>query len=226
MNKDFQLKNFREIHALTQSDVADIIDISRATYSEIENGKRELSLDELAKLLSQYENDKLLIDLFTSKIEKIFKVRKLGARLKKAIEDSLSTRNYRINKAIDYSSLREIIIYLANNTGGNPLFESSSLETILRIIQEDPKQTNFSYKEFLLILEKQGEIRLLKSKSRYMRIISNRQANMDLIPSKIITELDFIISIFKANLNSDITSNKMIHIVEVLLMERRHQNFS
>lgn len=49
-----KLKELREENALTQSTVADFLNIKQNTYSQYENEKRQLPIDVLIKLAKYY----------------------------------------------------------------------------------------------------------------------------------------------------------------------------
>ena len=49
-----KLKELREENGLTQFDVANILNVKQNTYSQYENGKRQLPIDVLIKLAKFY----------------------------------------------------------------------------------------------------------------------------------------------------------------------------
>ena len=53
--KPMRIKDLREDHDLTQSDVADYLDIKQNTYSQYETGQRQLPLECLIALAKLYK---------------------------------------------------------------------------------------------------------------------------------------------------------------------------
>lgn len=51
------LRNIREKHGYTQSDMAESLDISCIHYSQIEQGRHRMSLDLMMKITSMYDVD-------------------------------------------------------------------------------------------------------------------------------------------------------------------------
>ena len=50
-----RLKELREENNLTQTQVAELLNVKQNTYSQYENGKRQLSIDLLIKLAKFYK---------------------------------------------------------------------------------------------------------------------------------------------------------------------------
>lgn len=50
-----RIKELREENALTQQAVAEFLNVKQNTYSQYENGKRQLSIDMLIKLANFYK---------------------------------------------------------------------------------------------------------------------------------------------------------------------------
>lgn len=50
-----QLKKLRAIRAITQLDVATILEVGKSTYCQYENGDRKISIDKLCKLADEFD---------------------------------------------------------------------------------------------------------------------------------------------------------------------------
>ncbi len=55
MSKFIRLKELREQNNKTQKEIAEILNIQQNTYSQYENGQRQISLDFLIKLANFYQ---------------------------------------------------------------------------------------------------------------------------------------------------------------------------
>ena len=55
MSKFIRLKELREQNSKTQREIAEILNIQQNTYSQYENGQRQISLDFLIKLANFYQ---------------------------------------------------------------------------------------------------------------------------------------------------------------------------
>ncbi len=52
---DMRLKQLREENALTQSDIAKVLNVRQNTYSQYENGQRQIPLTSLVALAQYYK---------------------------------------------------------------------------------------------------------------------------------------------------------------------------
>lgn len=118
----------RSKHKMTQEQLAAELSISRPTYLQIEQGKRELTISEAKKLAS----------LFEMSLENFLATKDPGPRViidkgdTKKSEDLL----VRITKK-DLDKFKQVLLYILNKVGGKPNVGETVLHKLLYFIDFD-----------------------------------------------------------------------------------------
>ncbi len=126
------IQQLRKKHNLTQEFLASEIGISRPTYMQIEQGKRDLTIIEAQRLAKIFD---ISFDLFLQGKEgakTIVEVKnKKKQRQKKELEVRISIPQKKIDK------FRQILLYILKKVGGNPNVGMTVLYKLLYFIDFD-----------------------------------------------------------------------------------------
>lgn len=126
-----RIKALRDSFKLSQEDVAKKIGISRVSLSQIENGERKLTAEEVAKLSSIFKIDTdILLDLKRN-VEVIIKKSKGHSINKQKPEIRISVPQKNLDK------FKEVLLYILNKVGSRPNIGETVLYKLLYFIDFD-----------------------------------------------------------------------------------------
>lgn len=123
------VRKLREQHSMTQQNLADLLGLLRPTISQIENGERKLSADELLKLA----------DIFNVSVENLLGIQKEPQIIiKKEKVKKTPKSQIRINvPQKNINKFREVLLYILNKVGSKPNIGETVLYKILYFIDFD-----------------------------------------------------------------------------------------
>ena len=125
-----KIKNIRDRIDLSQEKLADLLGVSRVALSQIENGERKISAEEIAKLAKIFNlSSDLLLDL--DKDMKVVFEKSKGERLEKKIEMRISVPQRNLDK------FKEVLLYILNKVGSKPNIGEAVLYKLLYFIEFD-----------------------------------------------------------------------------------------
>lgn len=178
------IQKLRKKHNLTQEFIASEIDVSRPTYLQIEQGKRDLTLTEARKLAEVFEIpfETFLQEKETTKITVQIKDQQKKRKKEKA-EIRISIPQKNVDK------FKQVLLYILKKIGGKPNIGMTVLYKILYFIDFDYYEkyedqlmglvylknnygpTPLLFKDLIQEMIKKNEIEKIKSKfHRYPQI--------------------------------------------------------
>lgn len=176
-NLGIKIKKLREQVGLSQEKLADLMKINRVTISQIENGARKISAEEIANLSKIFNiTSDVLLDL-----KKDIKV-VLDKKAKGPVETKTGIRISIPQKNLD--KFKEVLLYILNKVGSKPNIGESVLYKILyfvdfnyyekyeeQLIGATYIKNNYgpSPKEFIKIVEEMEGKDLSKVKDKYFQ---------------------------------------------------------
>lgn len=126
-----RIRKLRDGFKLSQEDVAKKLGISRVSLSQVENGERKMTAEEVAKLSSIFEVDAdILLDLKTDIKVTIEKNRGYSVNASKSdIRISVPQKNL--------GKFKEVLLYVLNKVGSKPNIGETVLYKLLYFIDFD-----------------------------------------------------------------------------------------
>lgn len=125
-----KIKNIREQIGLAQEKLADSLGISRVSLSQIENGERKISAEEIAKLAKIFNlSSDILLDL--EKDMKVILEKSKEEVLEKKPEMRISVPQRNLDK------FKETLLYILNKVGSKPNVGEAVLYKLLYFIDFD-----------------------------------------------------------------------------------------
>ena len=126
-----RIKALRDSFKLSQEDVAKKLGIKRVSLSQIENGERKMSAEEVAKLSSIFKIDAdILLDLKRD-VEVIIKKSEKYNMIKQKPEIRISVPQENLDK------FKEVLLYILNKVGSKPNIGETVLYKLLYFIDFD-----------------------------------------------------------------------------------------
>ncbi len=124
-----RIKEFREQSGISQQRLAELLDISRPTISQIENGERRISADELIKLSEIFNlSVEGFLDL-EKQPEVILKEFKKGKEIKPQIRINVPQKNL--------EKFKQVFLYILNKVGSKPNIGETVIYKLLYFIDFD-----------------------------------------------------------------------------------------
>ena len=124
-----KIKNIREQTGLAQEKLSDLLGMSRVSLSQIENGERKISAEEIAKLAKIFNlSSDLLLDL-EKDIEMVIEKAKEAPKIKAETRISVPQKNL--------DKLKEVLLYVLNKIGSKPNVGEAVLYKLLYFIEFD-----------------------------------------------------------------------------------------
>ena len=122
-----KIKNIRESRGLSQEKLADLLKVTRSSLSQIENGERKISAEEIANLSKIFDiPSDVLLDL--KKDIKVVLQKKKGEPAKAKPEIRISVPQKNLEK------FKEVLLYILNKIGSRPNIGESVLYKLLYFI--------------------------------------------------------------------------------------------
>lgn len=172
-----KIKSIREQIGLSQEKLADSLGISRVSLSQVENGERKISAEEIAALAKLFNlSSDLLLDIEKDMKVILEKPKKEGLAKKPDMRISVPQRN--IDK------FKEVLLYILNKVGSKPNVGEAVLYKLLYFIEFDfyekyeEQMVGATYiknhygptpKEFIKIVEEMEGEELSKVKDKYFQ---------------------------------------------------------
>ena len=122
-----RIKNFRERLGLSQEKLADLLRLSRVSISQMENGERKITAEEMAKLSKIFDTPTdVLLDM--EQDVKVVLEKKKGnpPQRKSIVRISIPQKNL--------EKFREVLIYILNRVGSKPNIGQTVLYKLLYFI--------------------------------------------------------------------------------------------
>ena len=124
-----KIRNIREQTGLAQEKLADLLGMSRVSLSQIENGERKISAEEIAMLARVFNlSSDLLLDL-EKDMKVVLEKSKEGLEKKAEIRISVPQRNF--------DKFKEVLLYILNKVGSKPNVGEAVLYKLLYFIDFD-----------------------------------------------------------------------------------------
>lgn len=125
-----KIKNLREQIGLSQEKLADLLKISRPSLSQIENGGRKISAEEIAKLSRIFNiPTDVLLDIEKDIKVTLEKRKSATPKRKKEIRINIPQRNL--------EKFKEVLLYILNKVGSKPNIGETVLYKLLYFIDFD-----------------------------------------------------------------------------------------
>ncbi|MBA7564350.1 hypothetical protein ES708_06013 [subsurface metagenome] len=204
-NLGFKVKKLREKINISQSSLAEVLDVDRVTISKIENGERKIYAEEIKKL-SEYFNisSDVLLDL-KEDIEVIIEKNTTKQKPKKEIRISIPQKNLQ--------KFKEVLLYILNKIGAKPNIGESVLYKLLYFIDFDfyekyeEQLIGATYiknhygptpREFIKIVKEMEGKDLIKVKDSYFKhpqtkYLSKRESDLTLLKAHEIKMIDSVL---------------------------------
>lgn len=126
-----RIKELREINGLSQREVSKKLKISRSTISQIENGERKISAEELLRLSKMFNvTPNNLLDL----------EKKLEVILQKNTQERKQKKKQRVRINVPQKNLKkfkEVLLYILNRVGSKPNVGETVIYKLLYFIDFD-----------------------------------------------------------------------------------------
>jgi len=129
-----RIKQLRQQVGISQHKLAELLDVSRPTISQIEHGERKVSAEELKKLA----------DIFNTSMESL-----LNPAVEPAVLVKEARRRYRAQPRIrinvpqkNLEKFKEVLLYILNKVGSKPNIGETVLYKILYFIDFDYYEKN------------------------------------------------------------------------------------
>lgn len=132
MIKGGLIRSLREENEFSQEQMAEILDMSRPTYTAIEKGKKDLTLSQAEKLARAFgmSLDQLLSGSKTKEVKVVFEKKKSKAKTKgESLRVSVPTENA--------EKFREVLLYILEKVGNKPNVGMTVLYKLLYFIDFD-----------------------------------------------------------------------------------------
>lgn len=122
-----KIKNIRETRGLSQKKLADFLKITRPSLSQIENGERKITAEEIANLSKIFDiPSDVLLDLKKDITVMLQKKKKESMKAKPEIRISVPQKNL--------EKFKEVLLYILNKVGSKPHIGESVLYKLLYFI--------------------------------------------------------------------------------------------
>lgn len=125
-----KIKSIREQTGLSQEKLADSLGISRVSLSQVENGERKISAEEIAALARLFNlSSDLLLDL--EKDMKVILEKSKEEASEKKLDDRISVPQRNFDK------FKEVLLYILNRVGSKPNVGEAVLYKLLYFVEFD-----------------------------------------------------------------------------------------
>ena len=203
------IKNLRESKGLTQTDLAEHLGYTRQTYTQIENGSRDISLNESKKLAALFE---IPIERFvteqTGEVYNVDIVRGSSKKSKKP-EVRISVPQNKVDK------FKEVFLYILEKVGAQPNVGQTVLYKLLYFIDFDYYEkyeeqfigaryqknhfgpTPIEFKKITEDMIGNQEIEVVKSKyftREQLKYLPHRSSNLEKLTAREIKHIDEVLA--------------------------------
>jgi transcriptional regulator with XRE-family HTH domain len=123
------IQKLRKKHNFTQENMAKTLEISRPTYSQIEQGQRDITVTEAKKLAT----------IFDLSFEAFFQQQDIETKIE-LIENKKKVRRQEMRISIpqeQYNKFKQVLLYILKKVGGKPNIGMTALYKILYFIDFD-----------------------------------------------------------------------------------------